>query len=49
MKEKKNNMVGTKLNDSQLQLLDRLIEEGKAKSRSGSIQYLINEKIILGK
>lgn len=49
MKEKKNNMVGVKLNDAQLQLLDKLIEEGKSKSRSGSLQYLINEKLILEK
>lgn len=49
MKQNKNNMVGVKLNDAQLQLLDKLIEEGKSKSRSGSLQYLINEKLILEK
>lgn len=49
MREKKTNMVGVKLNDAQLQLLDQLIADGKSKSRSGSLQYLINEKIILGK
>ncbi len=49
MKEKKNNMVGVKLNDQQCQLLDKMIEQGKSKTRSGGIQFLINEKIILGK
>lgn len=31
MSDKKQNMVGVKLNDLQVQLLDKLIETGKAK------------------
>ncbi|EFT2974682.1 TPA: hypothetical protein ACN6Y1_003049 [Escherichia albertii] len=48
MSDKKQNMVGVKLNDLQVQLLDKLIETGKAKTRSAAIQYLINEKAIKG-
>lgn len=47
MAENKNNMVGCKLDDSQVGVLDELIKSGKAKTRSGAIQYLINLKIIL--
>jgi len=49
MTDKKNNMVGVKLNDQQLALLDKLITSGVVKNRSGGIQYLINQQIILGK
>jgi|GEM_PF-925045 len=47
MKQNKNNMVGVKLNDTQIELLDQLIADGKCKTRSGGLQYLINEKLIL--
>ncbi|HHH0443522.1 TPA: hypothetical protein ACPZQN_001896 [Yersinia enterocolitica] len=47
MAENKNNMVGCKLDDSQVGVLDELIKSGKAKTRSGAIQYLINLKLIL--
>lgn len=48
MKETKQHQVGVKLNDAQVQLLDKLIEDGKAKNRSAAIQYLINQQLILG-
>ncbi|USL56778.1 hypothetical protein IAQ00_13755 [Pantoea ananatis] len=48
MKEKKNNMVGVKLNDNQTETLDKMIDGKTIKNRSQAIQYLINQKIILG-
>ncbi|MGA4620868.1 hypothetical protein ACK6VM_12010 [Citrobacter meridianamericanus] len=48
MKELKQHAVSTKLNDRQVELLDKLITDGKAKTRTAAIQYLINQKIILG-
>ena len=47
MKENKSHPVSTKLNDRQVELLDKLIEEGKAKTRASAIQYLINQQLIL--
>lgn len=48
MKENKNTSFGIRLNDRQIELVDSLIEDGKAKTRSSAIQYLINQHIILG-
>lgn len=48
MKEVKSHSVSTKLNDRQVELLDKLISDGKAKTRAVAIQYLINQQLILG-
>ena len=48
MKQRKNNMVGVKLNDSQTEALDKMIDGRTIKNRSQAIQYLINQKLILG-
>jgi len=48
MKEKKDNMVGVKLNDTQIEMLDKMIDGKTIKNRSQAIQALINKKIILG-
>ncbi|MFU0912079.1 hypothetical protein [Kluyvera intermedia] len=48
MKEVKVNQVGVKLNDRQVELLDKLIKDGKGKTRPAVIQYLINQQLILG-
>ncbi|UXI41500.1 hypothetical protein [Enterobacter hormaechei] len=48
MKEIKSHPVSVKLNDAQVQLLEKLIQEGKAKTKASALQYLINEKLILG-
>ncbi|EPK4542437.1 hypothetical protein [Serratia marcescens] len=48
MKEKKNTSFGIRLNDRQVEVLDGLINNGKAKTRSAAVQYLINQHIILG-
>lgn len=46
-KEKKSTLVGVRLNDSQVKLLDKLIDENELISnRSQAIQYLINKYII---
>lgn len=47
MKETKQHQVGVKLNDVQVQLLEKLIQEGKAKTKASAIQYLINQYSIL--
>ncbi|GAB6015532.1 MAG: hypothetical protein Lm2023SU_18900 [Serratia ureilytica] len=48
MKEKKNTSFGIRLNDRQVEVLDDLINDGKAKTRSAAVQYIINQYIILG-
>lgn len=48
MKEVKQHQVGVKLNDGQIVLLDKLITDGKAKTKASAIQYLINQQMILG-
>ena len=47
MKEIKSHQVGVKLNDVQVKLLEKLIQEGKAKTKASAIQYLINQYSIL--
>ncbi|HBW8876060.1 TPA: hypothetical protein MFN52_005077 [Klebsiella quasipneumoniae subsp. similipneumoniae] len=42
MKEKKNTSFGIRLNDRQVELLDSLVNEGKAKNRSSAVQYVLN-------
>ncbi|WP_180999123.1 hypothetical protein [Pectobacterium odoriferum] len=48
MKEKKLNMVGVKLNDTQLLTIDKMIDGVIIKNRSQAIQKIINLKAILG-
>lgn len=48
MKENKTCGVGVRLNGTQEAFLQKLISEGKAKSVSNAIQYLINLSIIKG-
>lgn len=47
MKEIKSHPVSVKLNDAQVQLLEKLIQEGKAKTKASALQYLINQYSIL--
>lgn len=48
MKEKKSHMVGVKLNDTQVGIIDKMIADGQAKNRSEAIQKLITRKGITG-
>lgn len=48
MKENTTCGVGVRLNGTQEAFLQKLISEGKAKSVSNAIQYLINLSIIKG-
>lgn len=47
---KKETMVGVRLNDVQIGLLDRLIDssQGKIKTRSAALQHVLNKELILG-
>ena len=47
MKEIKSHPVSVKLNDAQVQLLEQLIKDGKAKTKASALQYLINQYTIL--
>lgn len=47
MKEKKTISVGVRLSPTQEAYLQKLINEGKASTISGTIQYLINSYAIL--
>jgi len=48
MKETKKLSVSTKLNERHVELLDKLIQKGKVKTRAEALQYLINLQLILG-
>ncbi|MFM1281321.1 hypothetical protein WFL17_04675 [Yersinia enterocolitica] len=47
--EKKSQMVGVRISERQNEYLEKMILEGKAASKSSAIQFIINERIILGK
>ncbi|WP_185874207.1 hypothetical protein [Enterobacter asburiae] len=46
MKENKTRGVGVRLNETQEAYLQKIITDGKAKTISSAIQYLINMSII---
>ncbi|WP_162900982.1 hypothetical protein [Erwinia persicina] len=48
MKEKKTNYVPVRLNDTQIQILDRMIDGKNIKNRGQAIQALITIKGIFG-
>lgn len=48
MKTNKTRGVGVRLNEQQESYLIKLINDGKAKTVSGAIQYLINLQLIKG-
>lgn len=47
MTDKKNISVGVRLSEAQNNLVLQLVQEGKAKTVSQAIHYLINQQIIL--
>lgn len=47
MKENKSISIGVRLNELQVDVLDKLIEEGICKTRSAAVQYLINKQAAL--
>ncbi len=48
MKENKEYKVSARLNELQHNVLQSIIDEGKAKSMSTALQYLLNQQVILG-
>ncbi|WP_413504119.1 hypothetical protein [Serratia grimesii] len=44
----KNKQVNVRLNETQMQYLQKIVDAGKAKSQSGALVYLINQYAILG-
>lgn len=46
-KDVKNKSIGVRLNESQMEVLQKIKNEGKATSISTAIQYLINQWAIL--
>lgn len=44
----KNKQVNVRLNETQMQYLQQIVDAGKAKSQSGALVYLINQYAILG-
>lgn len=46
MKENKESKITARITDTQHSYIQRLIDEGKAKSPSAAIQYLINMAMI---
>lgn len=48
MKEKKESYISVRLNGRQVTVLDVLIKNGICRTRSDTIQYLINKHQILG-
>ncbi|EFT2988839.1 hypothetical protein [Escherichia coli] len=49
MTEKKDVCISLRLSKSQIELLEKLIKDGKAKNQSSAVHYLINQYGILGK
>ncbi|MEC9705556.1 hypothetical protein RCT18_15430 [Escherichia marmotae] len=47
MKENKSISIGVRVSEAQADVLDKLIAEGKAKTRSAAIHYLINQHAVL--
>ena len=43
-----NKQVNVRLNETQMQYLQQLVNTGKAKTQSGALVYLINQYAILG-
>lgn len=42
MKEKKEARISLRLNERQVELLAKIVDEGKAKNQSAAIQYVLN-------
>lgn len=49
MKENKTVQLNLRITEAQALFLDQLIESGMARTRSGIIHYLINQKMIFKK
>ncbi|MDX6042818.1 hypothetical protein [Scandinavium lactucae] len=49
MKENKNNIATVRFTDTEKKALQKIIDDGKAKTYAGAIQYLVLQHIILGK
>jgi len=47
MKDKKEKQINVRLSESHLLALQKLVDEGKAKSQSGALVYLVNQYSIL--
>jgi len=48
MKENKSFSTAVRLNERQVEVLDKMVEQGLAKTRSAAIHYLINKQQIVG-
>lgn len=48
MNENKKISTAVRLNERQLEVLDKMVEQGLAKTRSGAIQYLIKKQQVMG-
>lgn len=48
MKENKTFSTAVRLNARQVEVLDKMVEQGIAKTRSAAIHYLINKQQIVG-
>lgn len=49
MKDKKEKQVNVRLSDPHIEALTNIVKEGKAKTISGALVYLVNQYTILGK
>ncbi|QIR22175.1 hypothetical protein GXP72_07020 [Enterobacter sp. SES19] len=49
MKDKKEKQINVRLSESHLLALQKFVDEGKAKSQSGALVYLVNQYMIMGK
>lgn len=48
MRENKTFSTAVRLNERQVAVLDKMIEQGLAKTRSAALHYLINKQQIVG-
>lgn len=47
-KKNKNKQINVRLNETQMQYLQQIVDSGKATTQSGALTYLINQYAILG-
>lgn len=47
MKENKDKQINVRVNESHIEALNQIVQDGKAKSVSGALVYLVNQHTIL--
>lgn len=49
MNQKKDKQINVRVSEFQLEVLQKIVDDGKAKTQSGALIYLINQYGVVGK